>query len=66
VTHPYGEYEGTVLWRALSEALDALEANQDVRVTTARPYIVGTLARALTEKDLVKGEALLSAALEKP
>jgi hypothetical protein len=49
--HPYAAYEGTPIWLAVDAALRDLEANRDVRITAARPYVLGYLARAAAEVD---------------
>ena len=47
--HPYLAFEGTPEWEAIDDALRDLEENRDVEITTARPYVVGYLVRALTQ-----------------
>lgn len=43
MTHPYKRYEGTALWSAIEDALNALVASGDVEVTAHAPYVVGYL-----------------------
>jgi hypothetical protein len=43
MNHPYVKHENTPLWVLLDSELAELEANGDVRLTTAREYVVGAL-----------------------
>jgi hypothetical protein len=45
-THPYGEFEGSVLWRTVEKAVSALVKNGDMRELTARKFIVGSICWA--------------------
>lgn len=45
--HPYVAYEGAPTWDILDRAIRDLEDNQDLQVTTARPYVIGYLCRQL-------------------
>jgi hypothetical protein len=51
-SHPYEAWEGTKLWSALEAAIAELVENQDLREMTAREYIVGFLAKRLSESGL--------------
>ncbi len=44
---PYTKYQGTALWDSLSAALEELKENRDITVTTADPYVIGYLAKAV-------------------
>ena len=46
-SHPYREYEGTPLWRALDKGIADLVENQDLEERTRREYIVGYLCKLL-------------------
>ena len=46
---PYEEFEGNPVWRRLDAALQELERNGDVTLTTGREYVVGHLCTALFE-----------------
>ena len=50
--HPYAEFVGTDLWSAISTALNDLELNQDVEITTRREYVIGYLCQRLAEAEL--------------
>ena len=52
-THLYREYERLPLWKALDQGIKELESNGDIEEKTARPYIVGYLAKLLSEAGLV-------------
>src|SRR5918995_6836671 len=41
--HPYAKHENTPVWVLLDAGLAELEANGDVRLTTAREHVVGAL-----------------------
>jgi hypothetical protein len=50
--HPYKEYEGTGLWRALNKGIRDLVENQDLKETAGREYIVGYLCEVLKQSGL--------------
>lgn len=58
MSHPYDQYEQTRLWHVIEAAFTELEHNQDVRLTTARPYVVGYLCQQLAGQRLVTDAAL--------
>ena len=45
--HPYMRFEGSVLWRVVSQEIAALVKNGDLKELTAREYIVGSICRAI-------------------
>jgi hypothetical protein len=49
VSHPYEEYEGTRLWAAIADEIEALEKNHDLTLSTAPEYVVGSLCRRLIQ-----------------
>lgn len=49
--HPYLEHEGTVLWQQVDRAIAELEENDDLTITTSRPYVIGYICRALKGSD---------------
>jgi hypothetical protein len=49
-SHPYREYEGTPLWRALNKGIADLVENQDLEERTRREYIVGYLCKLLARR----------------
>jgi hypothetical protein len=52
--HPYREFEGTALWKALDKGIADLVENQDLKEIAKREYIVGYLCKVLTHhKDLL-------------
>jgi hypothetical protein len=53
--HPYSEYESSPLWKALDAEIAALEKNGDLKLTSARPYVLGSIAKTLVVKGLVAG-----------
>jgi hypothetical protein len=48
MTHPYAKHENTPLWVLLEAELAELEANGDVRLTTAPEYVVGALCERIS------------------
>jgi hypothetical protein len=46
-THPYKNFEGSVIWRAVEKAILALARNGDIKELTAREYIVGSICSAI-------------------
>ena len=66
MTHPYAAYEGRGLWKALDAELSALEANGDLKLTTARRYVIGALCRRLDRLGLLRfgDQASVALALE--
>ena len=45
--HPYVEFEGSILWRAIEKEIAALVKNGDLQELTAREYVVGSICRAI-------------------
>lgn len=58
-THPYVEYEGTPVWRAVKKAVRDLDENQDIDLTEWHQYIVGYICKKLSAAKVVTEEALL-------
>lgn len=48
MAHPYEEYERTALWRTLDDEIASLERNGDLKILTARAYVIGSLCKSLT------------------
>jgi hypothetical protein len=46
MNHPYTEFESHPLWSVVDSELSELEENQDIQITTAREYVVGSLVKA--------------------
>ena len=55
-SHPYRQYETTLAWKIIEEAVSDLVANQDISETTDRSYIVGYLVKRLVEEGLVSAK----------
>jgi hypothetical protein len=51
--HPYEEYQSLEVWKVLEKGIKNLQTNGDVVETTARPYIVGYLAKLLVDSGLL-------------
>jgi hypothetical protein len=48
--HPYKEFEGKRLWKAINKGISDLVENQDLKEITEREYIVGYLCKILTRR----------------
>ena len=59
MSHPYQQFEGTQLWREVDAVITALEANQDLQLTTARSHVIGALCKQLFESGIVSADAVL-------
>jgi hypothetical protein len=55
MNHPYTEFEGTALWKAVDAALAELEQNQDIKLSTDRQRVVGYLCQQIARKKIVTG-----------
>jgi hypothetical protein len=53
-SHPYSAYEDTETWHRLDEGITALVENKDLIEQTNRAYIVGSLCKALLDKEAVR------------
>ena len=47
--HPYKKFEGHQIWNSIGRALDDLEKNKDLEITTAREYVIGYLCKCLVD-----------------
>ncbi len=56
--HPYVNFEGTSLWRAVDRAIADLEQNQDIKPTELREYVVGYICKQLKRRGLVQQSAI--------
>ena len=59
MSHPYTEFEDTALWKAVDAALAELEQNRDVKLSTAREYVVGYLCQQIAQQKLVTEGSVL-------
>jgi hypothetical protein len=51
---PYADFKDTTVWRTLEKAVEELVDNRDIKELTDRKYIVGYLAKRLSEDGLLK------------
>jgi hypothetical protein len=56
--HPYSKFEHTNVWRVLEQAVQELVDNNDIKELTNRTYIIGYLAKRLSEDGLLKDKNL--------
>jgi len=47
MSHPYAKFENTELWKAIDSAMAHLEKNKDLKLETAREYVIGSLCQKL-------------------
>jgi hypothetical protein len=53
---PYDKYKGLPAWSVLDGAIDRLVANNDIKETTDRSYIIGYLVKVLAESGIITEE----------
>ncbi len=51
--HPYEELEKLPIWKVLRKGIKDLEANGDLEARTSEQYIVGYLAKLLSQSNLL-------------
>jgi hypothetical protein len=54
--HSYAEFEKTALWKTVQKALDELETNKDLKITTKSEYVIGFICQKISTKGLLKGK----------
>ena len=57
--HPYLDFENTVVWKELQSELEELIENQDIQLTTANQYVVGSICRRLRDAGLLREQIAL-------
>lgn len=57
IKHSYLEFEKHEAWKVIEKGITDLQSNGDIEELTARPYIVGYLAKLLAEADLLAAPA---------
>ncbi len=57
MNHPYREFEGTVVWREIDAIITALEENDDLQITTAREYVIGSICKRLSDAGVLSERA---------
>jgi len=58
MTRPFDEYRDTPLWNAIENTIAELVATRELRVDTAREYVIGYLCRELEAKRIITAAAL--------
>ena len=48
--HPYRDFEGTPLWKAIDKGIGDLIKNHDLKEMTPRAHVVGYLCKVLTRR----------------
>lgn len=51
---PYAEHESTRTWQVIEQALEDLQENGDLTLTTAPRYVIGYLCRQLAAAGLTE------------
>jgi hypothetical protein len=59
MSHPYTEFENTKLWRVIDAAVTDLEKNCDVKLLTAREYVIGSLCKQLVSSKAVAEDSVI-------
>ena len=50
----YKEYRKLKAWKIIEKALEELEENQDIKITTMRDLVIGYIVKGLERNDLLK------------
>jgi hypothetical protein len=58
MNHPYTQFEGTAVWRAVDAAIAALERNSDLNLCTVREYVIGYLVEQLAAAKMLGSKSL--------
>jgi hypothetical protein len=58
--HPYEQFEGSDLWRAVKKALSELEENQDLVLAERHEYVVGHICKKVAKIKPMKRAATKS------
>jgi hypothetical protein len=58
--HPYEEFEGSGLWRAVKKALSDLEKNQDLVLAERHEYVVGYICKQVVKTEHMKNRTAKS------
>lgn len=53
VESPYEKYRNSKLWEVVEKALDALEDNRDINITTHSDYVIGYLVQSLANAGVI-------------
>lgn len=48
---PYIKFKKTKLWKTIDSALNDLEANHDIQITTMKPYVIGYICKKISNLD---------------
>jgi hypothetical protein len=48
--HPYEEYENLEAWQAVKKAIEDLERNKDIILSTKKEHIIGYIVKHLSSK----------------
>ncbi|QFF97852.1 hypothetical protein PB01_02945 [Psychrobacillus glaciei] len=51
MSHPYKQFEDTILWKVINKGIHDLIHNNDIEEMTRREYIVGYLCKLVTESE---------------
>lgn len=61
--HPYVKYENTKLWQAIDVGISDLEKNGDLKITTAREYVIGSLCKKIVTRNLALKKSIIKTLL---
>lgn len=51
--NPYEQYENTILWDTIKDAIHKLQKNNDIELTTSEKYVIGFLCKSIEEQGLI-------------
>ena len=57
LNNPYLEFENTSVCAVLKKAINELEGNKDLKLTTPKEYVIGYLCKQLIEADVLNPSA---------
>ena len=55
--HAYVEFENTAVWTVVKKAINELERNKDLKLTTPDEYIIGYICKQLVNNNILESSA---------
>jgi hypothetical protein len=59
MNHPYIKFENTKLWQAIDAEIRDLEKNGDLKLATAREYVIGSLCKKIVTQNLALKKSIV-------
>ena len=60
MSHPNTEFEGTPLWKTIEKEIKSLVENQDLQLTTAPEFVIGSLCKCLVKAGVAVREKMVN------